>query len=75
MKTILFKSGEGKMADVSNTPRGWLAVGEHTSHHDGTVLLSSECCTVEQLRRQADRLHRLIDEAVVDAERDLPSAK
>ena len=69
MGTLQFKSGGGQIANFSNTPHGWIVA----SDADTTILLSSECRTMGELRARADYLKRLIDDAVVDAERNLPS--
>ena len=75
MKLIFFKFSGGQPQNFFNTPHGWLALGDHFNHEDGTALLSIECRTMDELRAQADYLKRLIDESVIDAEKNLPSAK
>jgi len=52
-----------------------LIVGVSISNEQGDISLSPECRTVEELRAQANYLKKQIDEAVIDAEKYLPSAK
>jgi hypothetical protein len=69
MDPIHFKFGG---LPESQNPVGWLAVGRHGVHNDGTPLLSPDCSSVEQIEFHGARLKRLIDDAVVQAKRKLP---
>ena len=70
--TIYFKSNAGKKGNSQNRLVGWLAVGDHAIHADGTNLLSAECVTVREIERAAANLKTLIDKAVLAAKAKLP---
>jgi hypothetical protein len=55
-----------------NGEEGWIALGGHGIHDDGTRLLSAQCVTVSEIEEQAKHLKRMIDRAVVTAKRKLP---
>lgn len=73
MNTIYFKFMGGQPNDFSNTPVGYFAVGANRPiSEDGAILLSPECRHMAELRSQANRLKKLIDDAMIEAERYLP---
>ena len=73
MKPIIFKFKGGQPKEVFNTPHGNFAVGDRMKDEDGNILLSPDCRTIGELREQAEYLKKLIDEAVLSAEVQLPS--
>jgi hypothetical protein len=74
MELIHFKFSGLALPEYGKRPVGWLAVGNHGVHNDGTPLLSSDCTSVEQIEQQAKKLKNLIDEAVEKSKRKLPTA-
>jgi hypothetical protein len=71
-KKIYFKFNGGKIGDPFNPAMGWLAVGPHPLHQDGTDLLSIECHDVADVEANAKNLKQLIDDAVRKARKKLP---
>jgi hypothetical protein len=73
MKTIHFKFNGGDAKNFFKSPTGWLALGDHANHADGTPLLSPSAATSAELEEYADGLKRMIDNAVKAAKHKLPS--
>ncbi len=72
MKKIYFKFNGGKGGPF-DMKIGWLALGDHGVHNDGTPLLSPDCVSVAEIEEQAEYLKKLIDTAVGRAKRKLPN--
>lgn len=72
MDTIHFKFGGEPPKEHQRM--GWIAVGKHGVHADGTPLLSPDCMSIEHIEQEAARLKVLIDEAVKKAKLKLPSS-
>jgi hypothetical protein len=73
MKPIIFKFKGGQPKNVFNTPHGNFAVGDKMIDEEGNILLSPDCRTIGELRGRAEYLKKLIDDAVLVAEVQLPA--
>jgi len=73
MKSIIFKFEGGQPKEFSNTQHGRFALGDNAKDAEGNIFLSPDCRTIGELRGQAAYLKKLIDEAVLAAEVQLPA--